>query len=443
MVNKSFTLLFFFQIFIFNVFSQSSKTVIPLNFLKQTVSQANPGDTIFIKNGLYKDFRITLNYSKNDFIFIMAEEPGKVIFTEKSTLIFQKSRNISFSGVYFNRITNPSSLILYNSSRIEITNNYFFRCGINPFHTIIRIQNGSFENKICNNTFEKSMAMSVVIRLDNELDSQNIHNHVCKNIFYDIPSVSSIYKGQVNGMEAIQIGQGLNSEVKLFTKIYNNLFQNIFGDGAEIISNKSSNNEIYKNIFLDNNSGITLRTGDNVTFRDNYLDNTSQGVRIFGSGHKIINNLIVNCKKGIQIPSTDIPFDAEDKTGGYNQQRKVKIFRNCIINNYGSSILIGDSRRALNPVKLKVKNNKIYNSISSNELVLSDDLYFDDIKFRRNEVLEPREQINTNPLINTKSSQTKIIKNRIQFDNLSSSKVRTKIVNEKTPICPSWRCPFN
>src|SRR5690606_1297673 len=318
-------------------------------------------------------------------IFIMPEKKGSVTFSGNSTVIFEKSGRIVFSGFKFNEIQNSSSVILYNSSEIEINQNSFFRCGRNPFHTIVRIHNGSSQNIISDNVFDGSLAMSVVIVLRDGENFDNTRNKIIRNTFKNIPAVSSVYKGQTNGLEAIQLGQGEYSDISLFTQISGNYFENITGDGSEIISSKSSNNIISGNFFINNNSGITLRSGDNVLVSNNYLERTSQGIRIFGSGHRIVNNYIVDSDIAIQIPSTDIAFQAPSKASGYHQQNNLEVKENYIISRGDrTAISVGDNRRKINPLNVSLKNNHIYIDESARDFVIEKGISLNDVALRGN-----------------------------------------------------------
>jgi len=376
---------FFLFIFINHASGLVYNTVIPIGELRRAVSNANPGDTLYVKSGEYRDLKITLNYFGKDRIFIMPEKKGSVTFSGNSTVIFEKSGRIVFSGFKFNEIQNSSSVILYNSSEIEINQNSFFRCGRNPFHTIVRIHNGSSQNIISDNVFDGSLVMSVVIVLRDGENFDNTRNKIIRNTFKNIPAVSSVYKGQTNGLEAIQLGQGEYSDISLFTQISGNYFENITGDGSEIISSKSSNNIISGNFFINNNSGITLRSGDNVLVSNNYLERTSQGIRIFGSGHRIVNNYIVDSDIAIQIPSTDIAFQAPSKASGYHQQNNLEVKENYIISRGDrTAISVGDNRRKINPLNVSLKNNHIYIDESARDFVIEKGISLNDVALRGN-----------------------------------------------------------
>src|SRR5690606_4838899 len=129
-------------------------------------------------------------------------------------------------------------------------------------------------------------------------------------------------------------GQNHNAEVlkvMLNTKVYDNLFEEIIGDGVEIISNKSSGNQIFHNTFRNNRSGITLRAGDSVRVEGNYLYNTVRGIRVYGFGHIINNNYIYGAEIGIYLPTADYVKNEEFTTSGYHQQENCEIADNVIV----------------------------------------------------------------------------------------------------------------
>ncbi len=327
--------------------------------------EAKAGTVFLIKNGRYTDIDIILRKSNNKPIKIKAENDGKVIITGKSSIRISDTENLVFSGFLFDKILSKDVLILSNSRNIRISNNFFEKCGSEPNGKIIRIENGSSNNDISYNTLNENRSAGVVIVTDYERDAGNIDNTIHHNFFYNIPSVKELYPKGDNGLEAIQLGQGIKgSKLKLNTHIHNNLFELIVGDGSEIISVKSSNNKIYNNTFLNNRSGITIRLGDNCYVNDNYLRNTTQGIRIFGYGHIIENNYIEECAVGIQLPATHFSRRDIMSSSGYYQQENIKIVGNTIINPRVAAFLIGNhsnasDRRTLMPKKTRISENNI------------------------------------------------------------------------------------
>ena len=64
------------------------KNITGLESLQSELVNANAGDTIIIKNGTYKNIRLTLNGkgSKDKPVVIIAEKPGKVFIEGESNL---------------------------------------------------------------------------------------------------------------------------------------------------------------------------------------------------------------------------------------------------------------------------------------------------------------------------------------------------------------------
>lgn len=373
---------------------------ISLQELGTAVERATPGDTIFIKNGAYKDVEVILTKKPKTRVYIMPETPGGVSITGKSTITIDKSTNITLQNFFFDVVTNPSAVILNSSSDIEIYNNYFYKCGVSRFGFIVRLDRGSFANKIHRNTFDSSHAMSVVIALrpTNLHTKDNKNNEIFNNLFCNIPQVESIYPdSDGNGLEAIQLGQGVKGteQWELETKIYNNLFENIIGDRAEIISNKSSKNYIYNNTFLDNNSGITIRGGNDVEIVGNYLRNTTRGVRLYGSGHLIKNNYIERAILGIQIPSADYDKSQallSERPGIYQQIENSIISGNVIVNPSRQAVLIGAGDRKLQPRNIKFERNRsVVTARGSEDFAISPNTPTENLSFRRNRTYRAKE----------------------------------------------------
>lgn len=347
----------------FHSHAQNHNNPINLKELETKLASGNYGDTLFIKSGIYKDVEVSLTARPDKMIYIMPYKNGEVTISGNSTLKIGKSKNISLQGILFSKVKNGSALIIDSSNNIEISNNYFLECGSNRFGFILRIDGGSSENKISYNTFDSSRAMSVVVvaSLKNINTKNSVNNIISNNLFYNIASVKSIYpNSDGNGMEAIQIGQGREtSHWNSSTIISHNLFENIVGDGSEIISNKTSGNKILENTFLNNRSGISIRVGDNVEIKGNYLYNTTRGIRVFGYGQVIENNFIENPNVGIELPSTDVKNSEKMMEPGYYQQENVNIENNVIKYPKSAAFLIGNGTRKLFPKNITITNNKI------------------------------------------------------------------------------------
>lgn len=365
---------FVFLFFIVSTIGRSfalNNAPIPLSDLKETLRNVKAGSVILIKDGKYTDVQLNLS-SLNKNITIKPQSQGGVEITGNSSLLFINSSKITFEGFLFNKTSSRSAIVISRSSGLKISNNFFNQCGIRPHDPILRIENRSRQNVISKNTFTDSHSISIAImaiakRADDSLSKENI---IENNLFYNIPSVKSVYpNSNGNGLEAIQIGQGAKGTElwTLNTVISENLFEKIIGDGSEIISVKTSGNKILKNTFLDNKSGITLRVGNNTIVSDNYLANTTKGIRVYGSGHVISNNYILNSDLGIQLPSADYRNGQKMTNTGYYQVKNVKVKNNVILYARTASIIIGGGKRILPPTDVEISGNKLLLSDGSKD----------------------------------------------------------------------------
>ncbi len=350
-----------------SIFLNNDSIVVTFTQLQELLPKAKEGTVFLIKNGVYSDIDIIITKNNNKLVSIKPQTPGQVIIEGKSRLLIRNSRKLKLSGFLFRKTKLQSCIVLSNSTTIEVFDNYFEKCGANKYGSLIQIVNGSKSNYIYNNTFEQNRSMGIVIALSSLKDTANINNLIHHNFFHNIPSVNSLYPGEsVNGLEAIQLGQGdYGSTWQLNTRIYNNLFEDIVGDGSEIISVKTSNTDIYNNTFLNNKSGITIRSGNNCNIFDNYFKHTTQGIRIFGFGHTIKNNYFYESNFAFQLPATNFYNGDPILFGGYNQQENIEITNNVIENPLAAAFRLGTfassfNKRTLMPKNVTVSSNVIF-----------------------------------------------------------------------------------
>lgn len=364
----NFVMFFSFLIVVFSC--ATSKKIkatqeISLYDLPSVLKTVENGTTILIKPGTYRDINLRIQ-SKEKKILVRPKNLGDVIITgkvENSVFTIVNSDGITFQGFLFEKV-DRNVFGIFNSTGIEINNNYFYQCGSSPTNSLIRLRDGSSKNLISHNTFDDVWALGVVVATSsgNPRDEYNTDNQIFNNYFVNIPSVKSVYpESNGNGMECIQIGHDLDNTIgyQLNTRIFRNLFENVIGDGVEIISNKSSLNYISENTFLDNRSGVTIRSGNSVSFNNNYMENTTRGVRIYGADHQVYNNYIKNSSIAINLPTSDFKKGERMTRVGYFRPENIEVFDNYVINPSTSGIQIGTGSRILPPDNIRLRNNRI------------------------------------------------------------------------------------
>lgn len=351
---------------------------VPLPALQAALDEAQPGDTIWVESGTYRDIVLTLTYAGEGPVSVRARKAGEVVVSGASLITLKNSRNMTFGGFLFDRVTSDNSLMLDGSSRIHITDNYFYRNGKTPTSKIVGIRNGSSSNGIYRNTFDESRGQSVALYNGHTpKDVANTDNEIFLNLFCSIPSVSSVYPGKTNGLEAVQLGQGKEVHNVFRTKVYENVFEGVTGDRAEIISIKSSGNDIYRNTFRNNASGLTIRLGESNRIYDNYFENTDKGIRTYGYNQTIERNYIVGGSYGIQLPAADTRTgETPIPAAPYYQSDRTRISGNVIFGPIVSGFTFGGNYKPgtweLLPTAIAIDHNRIIVARSAKDYVMDD-----------------------------------------------------------------------
>ncbi|MGV8094619.1 MAG: polysaccharide lyase 6 family protein [Mangrovibacterium sp.] len=256
--------------------------------LQEEVIKAQPGDTIIIADGKYKEkeFDLVAKGIPGKPIVIRSQTIGKVTIQGPLSL---SGSYLCLSGVDFTE----GGAIEINGKGIRVT-----RCTItntkvekwivvHPGSSNIEIDHCCFKEKEINLEKQKGcQLMRIVVR------NQDEKHHIHHNHFYDIPKGAGN-----NGFETIQLiteGNPFDPEGgNCNTVIEQNLFERCNGE-SEIISVKSNGNVIRRNTFRACAGELVLRTGDNNVVSGNYFfgddEKNSGGVRLQGTDQVVANN---------------------------------------------------------------------------------------------------------------------------------------------------------
>lgn len=366
-------------------FAASSESALPpnartvsLTALQEALDAAQPGDTIWVEPGTYRDIALTLTYAGDGPVTVRARQAGEVVVTGASLITLKNSRNLTLAGFLFDRVTSDNSLVLDGSSGIHVTDHYFYRNGKTPTSKIVGIRNGSAGNKLYRNTFDESRGQSVALYNGHTPeDANNTDNEIYRNLFFNIPSVGSVYPGKTNGLEAVQLGQGKEVRNVFRTKVFENVFEEVTGDRAEIISVKSSGNEIYRNTFRNNASGLTIRLGESNRIADNYFENTDKGIRTYGYDQTIERNYMVGGSHGIQLPAADTKTgETPIPAAPYYQSDRSRITGNVMVKPLVSGFTFGGNYKPgtweLLPTGVTVERNLVVLAHSARDYILDE-----------------------------------------------------------------------
>ena len=250
---------------------------------------AEPGDTISLANGVWRDFDLVLDAkgTKANPIRLVAETPGEVILSGQSSLRLA-GEFLEVSGLVFRDGYTPRNEVisfrrdsenLAHNSRVTQTviENYS-----NPdrtqrdFWVVMYGKNNEFDRNHLSGKVNSGPTM--VVRLDSE-ESQNNNHKIHLNYFGPRPIFGS------NGGETFRIGTSKYSLTSSNTLVENNFFDRCSGE-VEIISNKSGGNTYRGNTFYESRGTLTLRHGNNTLVENNLFDGNGAP---FTGGVRVIN----------------------------------------------------------------------------------------------------------------------------------------------------------
>ncbi len=355
------------------------------------VGIAQPGDTIVLANGVWRDFEILFT-GKGDPskpITLTAETKGKVFLTGRSNLRMA-GRHLIVSGLVFKDGHSPTNTVIafrrtrgdlaYHSRVTEVVIDRFN----NPerhetdFWVMMYGRNNRFDH---NHLEGKSNAgVTMAVRLDSP-ESQENHHRIDHNYFGPRPVLGS------NGGETLRIGTSRYSRTQSFTLVEDNYFDRCNGE-VEIISNKSGGNTFRGNLFFESRGTLTLRHGDdnvveNNVFLGNRVDHTG-GIRVINKGQLIRNNYLHGLTGhrfgGALVVMNGVPNSPINR---YHQVEEAVIENNSIIASDHIELAAGsDGERSATPIRSLFRANLVFNEDGRNIVAVHDDI--SGIEFRDN-----------------------------------------------------------
>ena len=375
----------FYLLFLLNFLSaenQNTEIIVSnITELNAVIASAEPGQTIVMKDGRWKDAVINFNSSATASanVTLKAQTPGKVFLTGKSRLTFSKPYLVVDGLVFKSGAIESGSVITFNSDYCRLTNTIIRN--YNP----VDFQKGYYwvyftasHNRLDHCLFSGKSNMNPVVGND---DANSRYNKVDSCIIKDIP-----YVRKANGREIFRIwGYGHADETgddgAYFTIEYN-LFDHADGEGTEIISLKSNYNIVRHNTVIASRGGLVGRRGKFNTFEGNFIlgenqDGTS-GIRVAGANHRVINNYIANVSEdGMRLITgeyyekslTDNFGSKEKNLPMYLQVKDGYFAHNTILNCGGNGIDIGfeyEKRWPKLQMVLLPENNRFVNNLVSN-----------------------------------------------------------------------------
>jgi poly(beta-D-mannuronate) lyase len=347
------------------------------------VQTLQPGDTIVLANGEWRDFEVvfTGEGTAGRPITLKAQTKGRVFLTGQSNLRLA-GEYLQVSGLVFKEGYSPTNTVIaFRRTQGEYANNSrVTEVVIDHFNNPERFEEDYWvmmygkNNRFDHNHLEgkSNQGVTMAVRLDSPESQENYHR-IDHNYFGPRPVLGS------NGGETLRIGTSHYSMSNSFTTVENNYFDRCNGE-VEIVSSKSGGNSFRGNLFFESRGTLTLRHGNNSTvennvFLGNGVDHTG-GIRVINKGQVIRNNYMHGLTGhrfgGALVVMNGVPNSPINR---YHQVEDAIIENNSIIASEHIELAAGaDEERAAPPLSTVFRNNFIYNEDGSNNIAVHDDI---------------------------------------------------------------------
>lgn len=342
-----------------------------------------PGDVIVLASGTWRDFDMVIEAegTAEHPIYIVAEEPGKVVLSGQSSLRLGGDHIIVSGLVFRDGFTPRNEVISFRrDSKTLAFNSRVTRTVIenynNPDRTsrdtwvVMYGQGNEFDHNYLAGKLNSGPTMTV--RLNTE-DSQNNGHKIHHNYFGPRPVFGS------NGGETLRIGTSQYSLTTSGTTVENNFFDRCSGE-VEIISNKSGGNVYRGNTFFESRGTLTLRHGNGTLVENNLFDGNSApytgGVRVINAQQTVRNNYFKDLTgtrfSGALVVMNGVP---DSPINRYHQVNEAVISGNTFQNVNAIELAEGsDNERSAIPENSAFQNNIIVGAGASTPITLYDDL---------------------------------------------------------------------
>jgi len=339
-----------------------------LRDFESEISNASPGDTIVLENGVYdvSEGPIYVSYisgEESSPIVIKSESVLGVEITGEYSFYVKNSSYVEINGFKITQKVKSNCFKIESSNNIRVTNCYFdphedgsksYWLYVTGESKYIRIDHNEFNTKYDEGCFivvyGPSDGISQYVTID--------HNYFKGHYFTGS-----------NGGEAIRYGDSKRQNYPSHAIIEHNLFEECNGD-PEVISVKSTNLTVRWNTLRECNGSIVLRHGDSCNVYGNFIMNGHGGIRFYGDNQKIIGNYIFDCDDiGRDGSQSDvlaaIAIGAGDKDDLENGQNTYDRPEDCIVAyntlyvNKGKNIAVG----VLGSTSYPPKNVQVINNV--------------------------------------------------------------------------------
>ena len=314
---------------------------------KSALTNAAPGDTIELTDGVYNNGGITLLKSGTALrpILIRAQNRGKVELTGGSYFICHQIAYVTIEGFVFTS-TDVTAIKTESCNHVRITRNTF-RLNETTSSKWILI-GGTYNltepmtdhNRIDHNLFEEKHQLGNYICIDG---SPQPNSKISQYDMIDHNYFKNIGPRATNEMEAVRMGVSYMTQTSAFLTFEYNLMENCDGD-PEFVSVKSCDNIIRNNTFISSQGTVCLRAGNRTSVYNNFFlgrgKDSTGGVRAYGDDHLIYNNYFEGLKgfrwdAALTITNGDVDSGSTSYSSHF-RPRRISFVNNTLVNNFSN-----------------------------------------------------------------------------------------------------------
>ncbi|WP_109436534.1 polysaccharide lyase 6 family protein [Aquimarina sp. AU119] len=385
-------------------------TIETIDAFNEAVKAAQPGDSIILAKGIWKDAELLFEAkgTKELPITLTVEEKGATTFEGASYLRIAGEHLIVSGLVFKNGFTPTSEVISFKKDKDNFASNCrLTECVIDNYSNPERREQDYWigiygkNNRIDHNHIEgkSNLGVTMAVRLNSEQFIEN-HHQIDHNYFGPRQTLGS------NGGETLRIGTSHHSLSNSNTIVEHNYFDRCSGE-LEIISSKSCQNTYRNNVFFECRGTLTMRHGNETNVNNNvFIGNgvpSTGGIRVINGKQTVENNYAIGLTGyrfgGALVVMNGVPNSPLNR---YFQVTDAKIKNNTFINcDYIQLCAGSDAERSATPINSVMENNIFYNPEKNDTFTVYDDI--NGIRFNNN-IISP----NTKPITNKGFIQQKL-----------------------------------
>lgn len=352
------------------VSAQTSTLVATPAEYQQALSGVRPGDTIVLKDGVWRDFQILFEGEgrAGQPITLTAETPGGVVLSGQSNLRLA-GRHLLASNLVFRDGWSPTGEVVSfrRSKEHRAVDSRVTGLVIDGYNKPDRATSDNWvalygrDNRFDHNhlTGKTNVGTTLVVVRDEQQGLDNRHR-IDHNYFGPRPNLGS------NGGETMRVGTSADSLSASHTVVENNWFEGADGE-VEIVSNKSGGNTYRGNVFYRSRGSMVLRHGDGNLVENNVFLGGGKphtgGIRVINRNQTVRNNYMEGITGDGFTAALSVMHGVPDSPiNRYHQVVGAVIEHNTIIN--ARSLYLGagmDAERSAPPIDSSFSHNLIVN----------------------------------------------------------------------------------